>query len=759
MSRSERASNPRGAAPAFVLTALACALVAGMAIVRHLAPRPKAADVPASEFSAERAKETLRRLQADGLPHPVGSPEHARVRDRVLAELRRSGYEPSVQETFVCSRDGTCARVANVLARRDGTSPGRAVLLAAHYDSVGAGPGASDDGMGVAAILEVARILKSEPPARNSLLFLIDDGEEAGLLGAEAFTSQHPWAAEVGAVINLEARGSSGASLLFETSDDNRWLIRSAGAALARPNTSSVFYTIYKYLPNDTDLTVFREHGLAGVNFACIGDVAHYHTPLDNVENASAASLQHHGQNALAMARALGEADLAAPHRGNAIFFDLFGTEIASWPEEATLPLAAMALLLVLASIGRRRRRKELLIGEAGWGFVASLAMLFVPVALALAAVWPLRSVGALPTQWVAHPGWLVAMLWVAAALGAGTAAQALTRRAGFWGMWSGVWAFWGFSSLALAWVAPGLSFVFLVPVIAAGFFGWFREPLPAAIPAVAASFFWLPMSWFLYDGLGVKAAALIAAMVALPASTLAPLFSRLRETSRHGVLWALAAAAGILFVAASLSPAFSQDSPERIPIAWHEDADSGSARWLVMPDSGRLPETMKKVASFAPAPIVGFPWAPASAGFSAEGARIDIPPPELIGIEDRRDGTGRRITATVRSPRGAPILFLAFPPPTLPDSVRIGGHKLPPLYPRAARQMGRSRVYSCLDAPPDGVSVEVFFATGRSFELVIGDESYGLPPGGERFAAARPPTSVTSQSGDVSIVTRRVRF
>ncbi|HEX7252214.1 MAG TPA: M28 family peptidase, partial [Thermoanaerobaculia bacterium] len=162
----ERASHSRPAR-AFVLTALACTLVAAGAIVRHLPPRPRSAHVPAGEFSAERARETLRRVIADGLPHPVGSPEHARIRGRVLAELRRSGYEPSVQETFVCGRDGTCARVANVLARLDGTGAGKAVMLAAHYDSVGAGSGASDDGMGVAAILEVARILKSDPPAAN----------------------------------------------------------------------------------------------------------------------------------------------------------------------------------------------------------------------------------------------------------------------------------------------------------------------------------------------------------------------------------------------------------------------------------------------------------------------------------------------------------------------------------------------------------------------------------------------------------------
>src|SRR5262249_7283985 len=161
MIRSQRASTPRGAARSFFLTVSASAFVAGFAIVRHLPPRPKPAEVPATEFSADRARETLRRVQADGLPHPVGSPEHARVRDRVVAELRRSGYEPSVQETFVCGRDGTCARVANVLARIDGAGPGKAGLLAARYDSVGAGPGASDDGLGVAAVLEVAKILKA----------------------------------------------------------------------------------------------------------------------------------------------------------------------------------------------------------------------------------------------------------------------------------------------------------------------------------------------------------------------------------------------------------------------------------------------------------------------------------------------------------------------------------------------------------------------------------------------------------------------
>ena len=48
----------------------------------------------------------------------------------------------------------------NVVARLEGTEQGPAVLLAAHYDSVAAGPGASDDGTGAATVLEIARALK-----------------------------------------------------------------------------------------------------------------------------------------------------------------------------------------------------------------------------------------------------------------------------------------------------------------------------------------------------------------------------------------------------------------------------------------------------------------------------------------------------------------------------------------------------------------------------------------------------------------------
>ena len=130
-----------------------------------------------------------------------------------------------------------------------------------------AGPGASDDGTGVASLLEIARIIRTEK-YRNPVTFLIDDGEEAGLLGAEAFVTDRAYVESIGAVINLEARGTSGPSVLFETSTNNRWFVPIIARALPHPVTTSLFYSIYELLPNDTDLTVFKRVGLTGVKAA-----------------------------------------------------------------------------------------------------------------------------------------------------------------------------------------------------------------------------------------------------------------------------------------------------------------------------------------------------------------------------------------------------------------------------------------------------------------------------------------------------------
>jgi Zn-dependent M28 family amino/carboxypeptidase len=197
------------------------------------------------------------------------------------------------------------------------------VLLTAHYDSVAAGPGAADNIAGVATILEIARIMSAEAPMGNPIIFLLSDGEEPALLGAEAFLAKHPWAAEVGVVVNLEARGTSGQSILFETTENNSWLIDVFIAHAPRPIVNSLYDEIYKFQPNHTDLTIYEMAGIPGINFGFFEDFAHYHTPLDNLTNLNPGSVQHQGDNALAAVRAFAELDLLHPPAGNSVSLDL----------------------------------------------------------------------------------------------------------------------------------------------------------------------------------------------------------------------------------------------------------------------------------------------------------------------------------------------------------------------------------------------------------------------------------------------------
>src|SRR5271168_501937 len=188
-------------------------------------PAPRGPETAPTAFSAFRAQAILKSLVGDGQPHPIGSSANARVRDAIVAQLSALGLAPELQTGLVCSKWGVCGTPTNIVVRVKGNATENdAVLLAAHYDSVPAGPGDSDDGAGAAAVLEVARALKSGPAPLHSIIFLIDDGEEAGMLGARAFVDSHPWTSEVRAAVNIDARGTAGQSIMFETGSANDWV-------------------------------------------------------------------------------------------------------------------------------------------------------------------------------------------------------------------------------------------------------------------------------------------------------------------------------------------------------------------------------------------------------------------------------------------------------------------------------------------------------------------------------------------------------
>jgi carboxypeptidase Q len=96
--------------------------------------------------------------------------------------------ELDIQNSF----DKSPGKERNVIADLPGTSPQEIVLLGAHFDSWDTAPSANDDGSGVAAILETARILKSLGiKTKATIRFAFFSGEEQACLGSRAYVQAH----------------------------------------------------------------------------------------------------------------------------------------------------------------------------------------------------------------------------------------------------------------------------------------------------------------------------------------------------------------------------------------------------------------------------------------------------------------------------------------------------------------------------------------------------------------------------------------
>jgi hypothetical protein len=313
------------------------------AVISMAPPAPLPLEAPPDQFSGLRAAETLRFLLGDETPHPVGSEANRAVRDRLIESIQQLGLEPRIQKTVGCSgKYPLCANVENVLAEIPGTTTD-AVVMMAHYDSVPHAPGAADDGSGVVTLLESGRALVREAPRRNRILLVFTDAEEMGLLGAEGFFAEHPWAADVKAVINIEGAGSGGPSLLLRSSSPGGHLLDAYRNSVTRPQAISYSQEVFARMPNDTDFTVSDRAGIPSIDFAFAFEFNHYHTPLDTVANLDRGTLQHHGSNVLPLVRRLAESDLNL-HTPNFSYVTLAQSVWVTWPTGWTVSYGTSCL-------------------------------------------------------------------------------------------------------------------------------------------------------------------------------------------------------------------------------------------------------------------------------------------------------------------------------------------------------------------------------------------------------------------------------
>jgi len=707
------------------------ALAAGIWLLSVFNPwRPDASGpaTPPAQFSAARADASLARILGDERPHPAGSAEAEAVRGRILSELSAMGIFARTQIGFSCYGERRwdnipCGTVTNIIAEAvPGT--GKAVVLMAHSDSVAAGPGAGDDGSGVAILLETMRALKARRlTGVHPVIALFTDGEENGLLGANLFLRDPARRDGIGAVINVEARGNQGPSYLFQTSKGNGPLIALYARGVRRYATSSLYGEIYKYLPNDTDLTPVLAAGIPGYNFAFIGNVAQYHTPLDRRENLDPRSVQQQGDAALALADELARADYRSLKGEDDVYLDVLQRWLPRLPQHRVLPAAIIVFLMIaLAAYATARERIStqpllaglmpplLLAGALGIGFV-----------LHGLAAW----IAGEPDPSFAHP------LALRLSLASGVFALALltAQRAGAIACW--LW-FSGLAIVAAIWV-PGLSPYFLFPSLVAAplLLATVKagRPIAVFIAALAALIVWLGLNAGGEASLGLRMHPMFTLTAAFGLLALLPL---LRPAAHaRWAAGALLALALVLAVVAGSQPAFSDRAPERLNLRYVEE--DGKAWWLADPVP-RLPASLRAAASFEPS-SPGMPdRAPAGAArFTPPSAAVHRNGKDVV-LDLAAEGDG----IALMLPRDARVA-----------SVTVGGLTEP---------VGQRPVQLICGTPDCGrIRIILHQASAVPATLILNAQRRGLPPEGEKLLKARPSWAVPSQTGDRTVLVSRI--
>jgi hypothetical protein len=767
-------TTPRRAFGTAIALLVLCAL-----LVRHVSqpPDPIPATAPPTEFSAERAFAHVREIAQR--PHPIGSRDNARVREYILGRLRAFGLDPQVQEaTGVGTRYPEAGYVRNVLARIPGRSPGGlSVVLMAHYDGVAGGPAAGDDAAGTAAIIETVRALRAGPPLAHDVIVLITDGEEAGLLGAAAFVREHPWAKDVGVTLNFEARGTSGRSYMFETGPGNldvARMLRGAGDVSA----TSLSVTVYRTLPNDTDLSEMAVLGKPALNFAFADGVERYHTSHDDVFYLDQGSLQHHGSQMLTLARTFGNGPLPRPVTGDAVFFDLPFVGLIVYPETWALPIAIAGLLLVAGAVFRLSRDRTPWVRDVALGIFGTV----VATCLAAAAAFTagnliVRTHDAM--NWGGAPAFrgiytaALALIALAIAL----AVWALVRRwATVAGAHVGALVVWSLLALVISLRLPGVSFVFAWPLIAGvlasrrvgrASAGSRSATQPASslgsdvllwvATAVAAAFI-VPMVYAMAGVLlGAAGPGAIAAgtLVALLAWLLAPQMEAL-----GGRRWGAAGAALVvaaLVVAIGMATVRSSPAhPTPSTIAYALDADAADG-WLAV----RGPIS-REVAS-APKAVTPPEWLGRLAGRGrsvayASASRVPVAPPTTSVISDSTVGAERHLVIGIVPATGTETISMqAVDTRVLRAS--IDGREID-----TSRYRGGTRGWRLAYSgpPPAGVRLGLTVPANSPVSLDLIARSPGVPPLETLRVPPLPPRLpdvVTAQAGDVTLIHRRVSF
>jgi hypothetical protein len=251
-------------------------------------------------------------------PRPFGSPENSVASlDYLVKQIERIQREAGSAQMsyYVDTRPGHIVeeykngkylrmwnRMQNVIVTLNGKGDSEvhrnALLVSAHYDTVTMSPGATDNTLSVACLLETLEVLAHSSQGERDLVVAFVNGEESGLLGATHFLSDPISFSRIGTFINLDG-----------TPGDKSMLFRSTGgwmdfiyAAVPHPLGFVVAEDIFNLgiVNSDTDWSVYKT-AFNGLDWATFSHRQTYHTIKDT--KISIGAPQYLGENLLTIVR------------------------------------------------------------------------------------------------------------------------------------------------------------------------------------------------------------------------------------------------------------------------------------------------------------------------------------------------------------------------------------------------------------------------------------------------------------------------
>jgi hypothetical protein len=499
---------------------------------------------PGLGIDVDRAMTLMTKLAK---PRPVG--ETAKTVAAIESELRAIGvsYEeqipgqvwlPAIEVMGTRYREEApiMVRDPNIIVR---FGEGRALLVMAHYDSVGGSPGACDNAAAVAILVELARVLHDHPP-EQAVILAFTAAEEVGLAGAEALAGK----LDVDFAIALDLVGGDGPLVLNGASTlignaELSWLRDAADAAGTELHPSLAHRVISRWWPQAerSDHGAFTRRGIRAVHFYNRGndgewiDTA-YHSARDVPSRVHRESVAAVGRLVYALANSPVPA-----HDGDG--FWIAGIVIPRWLLLAIELVLALSTLALWRPRGPRESGAGLLIGAA------SYALAIVVTLVALTVVEPFTG------------AWLLAPLriTIAAALVTIGTFGLITRVVGRWKPWTGSHRYRVLATLmclviGLITIAMGAAEVAWIWLVTAAAIALLPAPLGVIVSLLPAVLVLHPLqlreaSWngFLPPSLPI---AVVVSVLLVP--TVATLASRRTHTGPLGSL-VLTVGCGLLVI------------------------------------------------------------------------------------------------------------------------------------------------------------------------------------------------------------------